>query len=84
MPGDLLLSGWEFPAFKHGRGKESRALGTGWAAELRQRQGVLIPCALSSVLLSRRGLGFEYVCFGKEVQEKELSSSTQLEEVRWD
>lgn len=79
MPGDRLLSGLELPAFEHFivfedllptdvlcRNRESRALGTeARGAELRQGHGVLIPCALSSVLMPRRGLGFKHVHSGK-------------------
>lgn len=35
------------------------------AAKLRQRKGELIPCALASVLLLTRGLGFSLVHLGK-------------------
>lgn len=59
LPADVLCSGREASAL----GKEVGV------AELRKREGALMPCALSPVLLLRSGMGFKHFHFGKKWEE---------------
>lgn len=59
LPADVLCSGREASAL----GKEVGV------AELRKREGALMPCALSPVLLLSSGLGFKHFHFGKKWKE---------------